>query len=301
MLNILLVFLYLIIGLSLQKVRQIPVRTPFFLNTYLIYLVLPAVAVLYLPAIEMTPELIFPAISVWLYFLAGWGLFSFIGKKLQWSKATIGCLILTAGLSNTSFLGYPIIEAIYGSEGLKIALLVDQPGSFLLVSSLAVVVAAMYGETKMRKRDISRKVLLFPPFLFFVLAMVMNILGWQIEGGFRSILEILAFTLTPLALISVGLQIRFKYGELADKSLWMGLGFSLILAPAIIYMLIGWFLDYEGLIFRVTVMEAAMPPMITASIIAVSYRLNPKLANLMVGVGIPVSFVTMAVWYWVLG
>jgi predicted permease len=39
----------------------------------------------------------------------------------------IGCLILTAGLGNTSF-GFPIIEALYGEEGLKTAILVDQPG-----------------------------------------------------------------------------------------------------------------------------------------------------------------------------
>jgi hypothetical protein len=40
-----------------------------------------------------------------------------------------------------------------------------------------------------------------------------------------------------------------------------------------------------------------MAPMITAAIIADQYQLNPKLANLMVGTGILLSFVTTGLWY----
>jgi len=40
-----------------------------------------------------------------------------------------------------------------------------------------------------------------------------------------------------------------------------------------------------------------MPPMVIGSVIAVSYILNPKLANLMVGIGIPLSFITLFFWY----
>jgi predicted permease len=55
-----------------------------------------------------------------------------------------GCLILTAGLGNTSFLGFPIIEALYGQEGMKTAILVDQPGTFVVLSTLGIIVATMY-------------------------------------------------------------------------------------------------------------------------------------------------------------
>jgi hypothetical protein len=40
-----------------------------------------------------------------------------------------------------------------------------------------------------------------------------------------------------------------------------------------------------------------MPPMVMGSVMAVSYNLNPKLANLMVGIGIPISFITLLFWY----
>jgi len=43
-----------------------------------------------------------------------------------------------------------------------------------------------------------------------------------------------------------------------------------------------------------------MPPMITAGIIAVEHDLEPELVALMVGVGIPLSFLTLAGWWWLL-
>jgi hypothetical protein len=43
-----------------------------------------------------------------------------------------------------------------------------------------------------------------------------------------------------------------------------------------------------------------MAPMITAAIIASSHNLQPKLCNLMIAVGIPLSFVTLAIWHFIL-
>jgi predicted permease len=43
-----------------------------------------------------------------------------------------------------------------------------------------------------------------------------------------------------------------------------------------------------------------MAPMITGSIVASQYGLKPKLSSMMVGIGIPLSFLTIGFWYWVL-
>jgi malate permease and related proteins len=49
--------------------------------------------------------------------------------------------------------------------------------------------------------------------------------------------------------------------------------------------------------FQVTVFEAAMAPMITGSIVAQEYGLDGELAALLVGVGIPISFLTLWAWF----
>jgi hypothetical protein len=51
---------------------------------------------------------------------------------------------------------------------------------------------------------------------------------------------------------------------------------------------------------RVTVFEAAMPPMIGASIVAMDHELDPPLLTLMLGVGIPLSFLTLPAWWYLL-
>lgn len=304
MTNILLVILSLVIGIFLQRIREFPDNAPKTLNAYLIYIVLPAIAILHIPEIAISTELILPVLVAWLGFFMSWAFFGFLGKIKGWDRATIGCLIITAGLANTSFIGIPIIEALYGAEGLKIAILIDQPGSFILVSSFAIIAASIYSDKQKRKRDITKSILLFPPFLFFVIALVMNLMGTKPEGISRNILESFSITLTPIALISVGLQTRIRLHEIRYSALWYGLSFKLLFTPFVIYILYKWILGnspMDKLIHEVSVLEAGMAPMISGSIIAISHALNPKLASLMVGMGIPLSFLTLTGWYFLMG
>jgi len=300
MTNILLIILCILIGVLLRRIPEFPENAPRTLNAYLIYVVLPAISLLHISRVELSIAILLPILVAWIIFPLTWVLFGTLGKKLQWKRNTIGCLIICGGLSNTGFVGYPIIEAIYGSEGLKIAVLVDQPGSFIVVSSLAIIVASIYGAEKMRKRDISKKVLLFPPFLFFLVAATINIMGVEITGPFESILQSFAATLTPIALIAVGMQLQINLKDIKDHYLWYGLGYKLLLAPLVIFLLYGALLDQKGeqsLLYKVSVLEAGMAPMITSSIIASAYDLRPKMASLLVGLGIPLSFFSLALWY----
>jgi predicted permease len=52
-----------------------------------------------------------------------------------------------------------------------------------------------------------------------------------------------------------------------------------------------------GQILSVTVFEAAMGPMIGASIVAMDHELDPPLVTMMVGIGIPLSFLTVPAWW----
>jgi malate permease and related proteins len=60
------------------------------------------------------------------------------------------------------------------------------------------------------------------------------------------------------------------------------------------------FLGAGGPHIQVTLFEAAMPPMIVSAIVAAEHDLDPPLATLMVAVGIPLSFLTLTGWWWML-
>jgi predicted permease len=114
-------------------------------------------------------------------------------------------LNLNCRAGNTSFLGFPIIEALYGQEGMKTAILVDQRN---FCSSLHF--RNYRGYYVLKGSQIAFRFLknYFPPFITFVVACLMNVFRFpRMDSVYSS--EV-GSGVTPLALVSVGLQLRFE-------------------------------------------------------------------------------------------
>ncbi len=298
MANIILLAVCLLAGIGLRKTGRFPANTPVALNGFIIHISLPALAILHIHNLKLDGSLVLTAAMAWLLFGLAWPIFHFSGRLLKLPPATVGALILVGGLGNTSFVGLPMIEAYYGKEFLGIGIIADQLGSFMVLSTLGILVATVYSSGDASPRLMLRKIMLFPPFQALLLALLLRPLpfpAWTI-----TILEKLGATLTPLALVSVGFQLQF--GGLRDviKPLSAGLGYKLLLGPALIYLLYVVLLGSSGDITRVTIFEAAMAPMITAGIIAIDHELDPPLVGMLVGIGIPLSFISLYFWHLVL-
>lgn len=298
--NLILLLLCLFVGFGLKRVPAFPKNGHLALNQFVIYVALPALALYYIPKIEISNQLWYPIGVAWLCFLLAFVFFFFLGRKLGWSNKLIGCLILTAGLGNTSFLGFPIIQALYGEEGLKTAIIVDQPGSFVVMATFGIIIAASFSNKQLKLNAILSKILLFPPFIAFVVACVLNALALDFPLVLQTVFQKLGATITPIALVSVGLQLTIDKNSQHWRFLTLGLVFKLIFIPAFFVLLYKFILQGNGIEIDVAIMESAMPPMITGCILASNYGLKPKLCSMMVGIGIPVSFLTLAFWYWVL-
>jgi len=298
--NFILIFFFLTLGLLLQRVKAFPTNIYKVLNKIVVYFCLPAITLYHIPKIKWSNELLFPIASGWICFILAFIFFHSLGRRFGWSNKLIGCLILTAGLSNSSFLGYPIIEALFGKKGLETAVLVDQPGTFVVVSTLGVFVAAFYSKGSPNAISIIKKVLFFPPFLTFVVACLMNVSDYQFDVTIQSVLLKTGSLVTPLALLSVGLQLQFDRRSQHWKFLRLGLFFKLILSPLIIFVLYVFIFNQHSEAIKVTLIEVAMAPMITGAILASTYGLKPRLSSMMIGFGIPISFLTIAIWYLIL-
>lgn len=299
MFNFVLIFVFLLLGIVLQNVKRFSKNTYKILNWIVIYICLPALALYYIPKIKWSNDLLFPISVAWIGFVVSYLLFSLLGKKFGWSKKLVGCLIITAGLGNTSFLGFPIIQALYGEEGMKTAILVDQPGSFVVLSTLGILVATLFSSGNPNGFHIAKKIFFFPPFITFLLACVMNILGFDFHEYVEFVLQKIGSTMTPLAMLSVGLQLRFDRKSQHWKFLGLGLLYKLVITPAMFYLLYVVLFQQHTKSIQVAIMESAMAPMITACILASSHGLKPRLSSMMIGFGIPISFVTLLLWYFI--
>ncbi|MGX7668255.1 AEC family transporter [Flavobacterium pedocola] len=298
--NILLIFVCMLLGFLLKRNAAFPPLSYKTLNQFVIYISLPAVALYYIPKLEISSKLLFPLGVAWLGFALSYLFFTAFSKLFGWSKKLTGCLIIVAGLGNTSFVGFPIIEAVYGKQGLETAVIVDQPGSFVVVSTLAVLVATTYSRGTTSSVEIFKKIALFPPFIAFSIACFLNVLQLDFPEMLQSVFQRLGSTVTPIALVSVGMQLEFDSKSRHWKFLTLGLFFKLFVMPAFFYLLYVILLKGQGLEVQVSLLESAMAPMITGAIVASSYGLKPKLANMMIGFGIPISFLTLIFWYFVL-
>lgn len=282
-------------GIILRRLGRMPENAPAALNGFVIHVSLPALTLLYVHELHLSGEVLLAALMAWLVFGLSAGFFWAAGRWLGLPRATVGALMLVGGLGNTSFFGLPMVEAYYGREGLATAIVADQLGSFLALSVLGITVAGIYSSGRPTAAEIALRILRFPPFIALVAAFAL--IPVEYADWFAVLLKRLGDTLAPLALLSVGLQLRF--GHLAEhgRNLALGLAFKLLLAPLAIYLLYVQAFGAHGQAIQVTLFEAAMPPMITAAIVASEHDLDPDLANLMVAMGLLVSFVTLHGWW----
>lgn len=298
--SIILLFLCLLIGFALQRVKAFPANSHQVLNQFVIYISLPAMAFFYIPKIEISSKLLFPLGIAWLSFLLSFLFFSVLGSYFKWSRKLVGCLVLMGGLGNTAFVGFPVIEALYGKEGLETAIIVDQPGTFVVMATLGIIVASLYSRGTPNPKEIVSKILFFPPFVAFIIAAVMNLIKADFNESLQLVFQRLGNTVTPIALVAVGLQLKVERKSRHWNFLILGLFFKLMITPAFFYVLYKIVFNGNGIETDVSILEAAMAPMITASILASNYGLKPKLSSMMIGIGIPLSFLTLAFWYWIL-
>ncbi len=289
-------------GLALQFIPAFPKETVARIGkNYLIYLALPALALLHIPPLQLKWDLLLAPSSAWFTFLLSWAFFAFLGSKLGWDKRTTGCLILVSGLGNTSFLGFPILELLYGKEALGTAFLVDQGGSFLLVSTLGVYIGSRYGNGDSAVLQVLKKMILFPPFLLLLGTLVMSYFRLSLPDILLPWLEGIGMSMAPIAMAVIGLTMSLDRKWTQNNYLWYGLGYRLVLAPACVWLIFGLFLPSDSLTLKVLVLESGMAPMISGALLAMEFGLQPRLATLLAGLGIPLCGITLLLWQFLLG
>jgi predicted permease len=266
------------------------------LNWWVLNVALPALVLELLPKLEFDWHFWFLLVSQWLIFIGAWVGFAVLGRMLGWTRGRIGALVLTAGLGNTLFIGYPVIEAILGRDALPYAVIADQGGTFLAFVIGGAIVTAVYSERGSSQVNLSRFIanrLLHVPSLY---AIALGILvgafgGWPADVD--AMLLRLGSTLTPIALFSAGLQFRFRVDSDQRGPLAMGLAWKLLIGPAVVFA-IGAAAGIGSPVLAVGVMQAAMAPMVSAAILADQNRLDPTLANSMLALGILLSVITLS-------
>ena len=301
--NLIVIFICLVGGIVIRRAAGLDRSGAKIIGLVVLWMSLPALILSELPPLfhrlaGPTVELVAPAALAWLIFIGTALGIQILAGPMKWSRATQGGLTLAVGLGNTSFVGFPLLEAIYGKDSLPTALIIDQLGTFLVLSTLGLVTASVFAGRDLKWASVTKRVLTFPPFVAVLLSLVWWKGGWPSDGALSSALSRIGLTLTPLALISVGWQLELNLEQLRARwrDVAIGLGLRLFVWPLLIALSYRYVFDSQTLLFRVCVLEAAMAPMITGVLVAAEFDLDGELAGLLVGFGIPLSLLTVWIW-----
>jgi predicted permease len=293
-----LILAMLALGLGFQRLRLFPENAAEVLNKVVLYVCLPASVLIYAPRLELGADVLAIAAVPWALLCLTVVLVNGVTRVLKLRPDEHAVLLLTVALGNTSFLGYPLVRALIGEHALPYAVIYDQFGAFLILSTFGLYVLARYGgDATPTPAMIGRRIVTFPPFLALVfgLTLMPEAPPAWIAGG----LQRLADALLPLVVLAIGLSLKLALPRDELKPLAAGLALKLAVMPLIAFLLAPQ-IGLQGAQHQTVVLESAMPPMITAAALAISHRLAPGLAAAMVGYGILLSLATLPAWTWLL-
>jgi hypothetical protein len=194
--------------------------------------------------------------------------------------------------SNFAFMGYPVVEALFGEQGILYASLFSIPIYFLF-NSLGIMIIKR-GKAKYINMDL--KNIVNPPFMAVIIGFCIFIFSLKIPKPVAMSINMLASTTTPLSMILAGLILaNAKFSELFNNyQVYVVTSIRLILLPVSLLFFLKAF-DLNLMMTGIPVVITAMPIAANASILAEKYDGNSYLGAQCVFISTLLSVLTIPI------
>lgn len=199
-------------------------------------------------------------------------------------------LMFTAMFSNCGFMGIPVIESIYGKEGVFYAAIFNMPFNILVWT---VGISLFEG-----KKDLStiKKALLNPGTVAVYIGLFIFLFSIKIPVPIYKTLEMVGNMTTPLSMIVIGAML----GEMNIKEVLSSLSayystfIRLIIVPFIVFVMLK-LLKASGMSFGVLVLISAMPVAANTAIMSEKYGGNSAFASKCIFISTVLSTITIPI------
>ena len=289
MTNLLVLITSILSGLVLRQSGIVDKAASVPLNKIIIYFFLPILSLKYIPGLSFQSSYWWLVLCPWFIYLGSMAFFLMLQRFLNLDRITTGVLIMTGGISSTSFVGFPIFEMLYGEEGLIAGIIMSLAGTIVVFNTIGIFTSFWYTEGQPRINRVLARMFRFPPFLAFVFALLLNSFGYQHPQMVYDLLDALSKPFNVFVLLTIGIQLELKVDKAVLQPLLFGLSYKLLLAPIVVYYLLHLLYGEVDLITKVCVLGAAIGSMNAMSIMAAQLGLRPQLAVQMPSIGIPLS------------
>ncbi len=288
--------IYLILGYLFKIIFQDNSKQ---LIEFVIYFSLPAIVFAKIYPLVLD-EKILNLILMFIGFILFNLLFAyFIGKLMNLNKIHLATFIIVATFGNTSFIGFSYIDAFYGDEYIVYGLIYDLFGSFLLLTSIGIMIITWGSNKKNNKLSILKTIFYFPPTIIFLLTIIVK--NFEVPNFLLLSTQTLGSTLVPIAMIAIGMKLELKYIFAKFHIVSIAILIKMVFIPILILIGFQQFYGLNETWVKVTIIEVAMPPMTMATVLAIKGGLDEKIAINSLVIGVLLSFVTISTFVSYLG
>lgn len=247
------------------------------INTLIIYLTFPALIFLSVHGKSITtPILKAPFLIVGLELIMMLAAY-FAARLLKLDRRTTGSLILVSTFGNTGFLGYPVTAAAFCKNGqaMLAAVMIDQFGMSILLNVGGSIVAAGFSGAEFEWSNIIDflKTPLLP-----MTAVAIILRNVHIPIFVESTLSYLAAGTVPLAMILIGLNLNTGSIKHYPGAVLVALILKMVILPVIVFFTLPKF-GLSGTVYKVAMMECAMPTAALTGVISARFGTNGAFAS----------------------
>ena len=285
------IFFFIALGRLLKKTGFANREHADFLLKFVFFVTLPAMVLLKLPLVHLTPDKAFlPLISIAVNLgclLAAW----LATRRLDLEATTRGVMMVGVMVINSVFM-YPFILAGFGDAGFADAILFDF-GNAVMTATVTYLTAFRSGtDQRTSSRTMLARLALSPMSWALAAAVAMNIASVRLPELPARCLDPIGQMTSPLILISLGIFFAPKWAGLkpAVLTVVIRMGLGPILGTAI-----AWVTGLEGVTFWVVSLCCAAPIGFVTLTFAALARLNTEFASSVLSLSIFVGTVYIPV------
>ena len=242
------------------------------INAIIIYVGLPAFIVSTVHDAHLDGELALVVAVAWSVFAAVLLIAWLLSRALDLPAVVAGGFLLVATLGNTGYLGYPIVQALMGTDALPPAIFYDVFGTVGALLVVGLAIAERYSGSAERRKHPLREVLGFPAVI--ALAVGLATRGIAIPSAVSNGLDLLASLTVPLILISVGLSLRMGAVRRWAVPLAVVAVLRLVVAPLLAYAIGSVVLTGDARELALVTLQAGMPAMMLTLVVGARFELD---------------------------
>lgn len=196
--------------------------------------------------------------------------------------------------TNTGYVGFPILNSIYGPEGVIYGSIFNM---FFVIFVWTYGLMLFKGSfSKQGLKEETKKVLLNPSIIAVILGILIMIYNIQLPNALLTSMKSIGNMTGPLSMFIIGVilsNVKIK-NYLKDWTMYYGIATKLIIIPIIIYIIFMLAVDSSKVVNTVIIMTA-MPASAMTSIFAESYEMEKDFAAMLVSVTTLLSLITVPV------